>query len=247
MEDSISILVVEDEEIWIENLSMILEGFGYPIVAVARNSTDALAAFSTHEYDVILMDIHLDGSSSGIELGKVVHNMYHKPFIFITSSNDHNFREAAAAHPSAYLTKPVNAHSLYVAIQNGLHNFTDKLPATLPRAEEDAPSSFFVKNGNRYKRLEWADVVYLSATKNYIAVFNAPDKTEYFIRGSLQKALQEMIPKRLQQQFIQVNRGDAVQHSFIQEISGDEVRTAYKTFATSDIFSKEMRAKMNFL
>ena len=245
MENEISILIVEDEEIWIEQLHHILTEFGYTVTKTVSNVEDALVALSEDEYDLVLLDINLNGKKSGIELAKIINKLYVKPFIFLTASLNHQMKDAAATGPSAYLTKPVNPASLYVAIQNAINNFSNNKTGSVK--DDDDFSSFFVKQGARYKKIDWAEVAYLSAGKNYTSVFNAADKTEYYIRSSLQKILQYQVPKHLQKQFVQVNRSEAVKLSFIQEVTNDELKTAFKSFVISDTYSKELKNKLNIL
>lgn len=247
MEHGISVIIVEDEEIWIASLTRMLDDFGYNIVKTVSTVEDALAAFSTCEYDLILMDINLDGRNSGIELGNIVNKLYHKPFIFITADTDNKIKEASRTNPAAYITKPINPTALFIAIQNAIQHFQNDTQTAVHEHEtgEQELTSFFVKQGTRYKKIDWKDVAYLSSGKNYISVFNAADKTEYYIRSSLQKILQYTVPKNLQKHFIQVNRSEAVQLSYIQEIMNDEVKTAFKTFSVSDTYIKELKSKIN--
>jgi DNA-binding LytR/AlgR family response regulator len=247
MENVISVLIVEDEEIWTRTLQLILKDFGYSIARAVNNVEDALSAFGECDYDIILMDIHLNGKNSGIELGKIVRNLYKKPFIFITASREHTVKDAAESGPSAYLPKPINPSSLFIAIQNAINNFNTGQEAVPQKGDEDTFSSFFIKQGNRYKKVDWNDVSYLSAGKNYVSVFNTIDKTEYFIRSSLQRTLQQIIPKHLQKNFIQVNRSEAVQLSFIHELANDEVKTAYKNFPVSESYNKELKSRMKIV
>ncbi|PQJ13067.1 hypothetical protein CJD36_004805 [Flavipsychrobacter stenotrophus] len=240
MEQVISILIVEDEDIWVHNLSLLLENFGFSVVKAVSTVKDALAAFSACDYDLVLMDINLDSRGGGIELGKVLHKMYKKPFIFVTSGDYHDVKEASVANPSAYLTKPINASSLFVAIQNAINNFSNNTGAPEKVAEENF-SFFFVKHGSRYKKIEWKDVVYITSQKNYVSVFNASDKAEYLIRSSLQKTMQHIIPKSIHNQFVQVNRAEVVQLSFVNEITSDEVRTNYRNFPISESGGKELK------
>jgi len=246
MENDISILIVEDEEIWIQNLHLILKDFGFNVVKTVSTADDAIAAFGACEYDLVLMDIHLEGKKSGIELGKIVNKLYNKPFIFITSGNDHEVKEAFEARPSAYLPKPINHSSLFIAIQNAINNFSNDKPASMA-VDEGEFGSFFVKHGKTYKKIEWKNVAYLSAGKNYIGAYNIIDKTEYYIRSSLQKILQHLIPAQLQKQFIQVNRSEAVQISFITEVKNDEVKTQIRSFALSDAFTKVLRSRLKIV
>lgn len=246
MESAISVLIVEDEEIWIQNLTLILEGFGYAVAKTATTVDEALAAFGNNNFDLVLIDINLNGYSSGIELGKIVSGMYHKPFIFVTAGHGHSREAAALARPSAYLTKPVNESSLFIAIQNAINNFSNNLVAD-PDTGNQELSSFFVKHGNRYKKIDWKDVVYLSAGKNYISAFNAVDKCEYYIRGTLQKIMRDIIPDQMKKLFVQVNRSEVVQFSFIQEVMADEVKTLYRTFPVSEGLNKELRKRMRIV
>ncbi len=247
MNNCITILIVEDEEIWIQNLKFILEDLGYVIAGVARRVEDALEMFADIEYDIVLMDINLNGKNSGIELGKMISQVYKKPLIFITANEGHHLKAAEEACPSAYLPKPLNISSLYFAIQNAINNFSNNSSTPLPQKDPETLYSFFVKQGNKYKKINWNDVVYLTAGKNYIGIFNASDKTEYHIRGSLQKTLQHIIPSLMQKSFVQINRSEVIQLSFILEVTADEIKTAYGTFSVTDGFAKDLKSRLNIV
>jgi DNA-binding LytR/AlgR family response regulator len=243
MDELISILIVEDESIWIQTLSLILKELGFSVVKAVSTVDEALTAFKDCKYDVILLDINLNGKNSGIELGNVINKLYHKPFIFVTSSDDYDLMEMADVKPSAYLRKPVNSASLFIAIQNAINNFSNGNGAS----DGNMLQSFFVKQGNRYKKINWTDVAYITAGKNYVSVFNTIDKTDYYIRSSLQRVLQNIIPRQLQKNYVQVNRSEIVQMAFIQELSNDKVVTPYKNFIVTDLFSRELKNRLNIV
>ena len=247
MNNEISILIVEDEKIWIECIQKILNDFVFNIAGVARNVQEALDAFGTVDYDLALVDIQLHGRNTGIELGKVLKTTYNKPFIFITASGDHELEAAAQVGPSAYLTKPVSQSTLFIAIQNAIQNHAAHKAANVSGNRDEGVTFFFVKHGNRYKKVEWKNVAYLSSGKNYVTIFNVADKTEYYIRSSLQKTLRHIIPASLRSQFIQVNRADVVQLSFIQEFTGEELKTEYKALPVSEVYCKELKSKLNII
>ena len=247
MENSISVLIVEDEEVWLHNLTLILDDFGYDVAKAVTTADDALDALGTCDYDLVLLDINLNGRNSGIQLGKMINTVYKKPFIYITASERELLKEAAATNPSAYLAKPVHPSSLFIAINNAINNFQSNKPAVADRPEENTLTSFFVKQGSKYKKVDWKDVVYLAAGKNYVSVFNSVDKAEYYIRSSLQKTMQFVIPKQLKSQFIQVNRAEVVQFSYILELMNDEVKTAYKTFTVSEMYLRDLKQALNIV
>lgn len=245
-DSEISVLIIEDEEIWVKSLKLMLAEFGLKVAGTASNAEDALSLFSTASYDLILMDINLNGKTSGLELGRVVNRVYHKPFIFISANEGHTLEATIDARPAAYLSKPFHPASLYFAIQNAIRNFDTQDMETWTAGNEH-DTTFFVKHGSKYKKIDWRDVVYLSAGKNYISIFNSVDKTEYYIRSSLQKTLQFIIPKELQGGFVQVNRSEIVQFSYIREVMNNEVKTDFKNFPVSDTYSKELRARLKII
>ncbi len=249
MTNDISVLIVEDEDIWIQPLRVILKDFGYTVAGVARTFEEAIEVMAAGTFDLALLDIHLGGRDSGIELGKLIGKVHHKPFIFITAGSDHLIREAAGAKPSAYLVKPINASSLFIAIQSAIENFGHSQPGFVETAGSESESSFFVKHGSRYRRINWKDVVYISAGKNYISLFNAADKKEYYLRGSLQKkSIRFAIPAPPSTaSFIPVNRSEVVQFSFIEEVTNDEVKTPFKNFVLSESHYKELKARVKIL
>jgi CheY-like chemotaxis protein len=161
MQQEISVLVIEDEEIWAQQLELTLHGLGFPVTAIFDNTEDALIQLPTLSFDIALLDININGRNMGIQLGKIIREVYQKPFIFITGSIDnHTAKEALDAGPSAYLIKPVNDTSLFIAVQNAFANFEKKATANAYDIA-NAYESFFVKLGNRYKKIDWKDVVAL--------------------------------------------------------------------------------------
>lgn len=241
MNEEIKVLIIEDEEMWATAIAANLNDFGYQAAGFANTFEAAVKLLATSEFDIVLLDIHLNGRSTGIEVGKMIHSIYRKPFIFITSNMDRQTTDLAIqAHPSAYLTKPVNPVSLVVAIQNAINNFTENLAVS-----HDAPAKdtdfFFAKLGNKYRKINWSNVVYLRSEKNYTCIYHAPDKTEYFIRSTLPKTMSYIIPEFLKKGFFQVNRSEVVQLPFVSEFSGDEVKTIYRNFSISENRIKELK------
>lgn len=247
MQEEIEILIIEDEELWSQSLSANLNDFGYSVTGIADNFEDAVVALNQKNYDIVLLDININGRNSGLELGRMIHTLYQKPFIFITASHgSHTLDQAVASHPSAYLSKPVNPASLVITIQSAINNFDNKTSALETVPEEDY-QFFFVKQGNKYKKINWKDVVCLRSEKKYTSILNAADKTEYFIRSTLPRTLQYIIPKQFRDKFIQVNRAEVLQSGFIQGVNGDEVETAHGVFAMTDSYSKDLRKVLNLL
>lgn len=244
MTEEIKVLIVEDEEMWSKTIANILNDFGYTIAGIADDFESAITMLNTADYDIVLQDIHLHKKTSGIEIGKMINTVYKKPFIFITSSTEPDILAAAVkAGPSAYLTKPVHRASLIATIQSAINNFSNRVSPAFSATMPDN-DIFFVKQGAKYKKLNWTNIVYLRSDKNYTVVFNGPDKTDYFIRSSLAKTMSYIIPAHLHSSFVQINKAEAVQIQFIQELSSYELKTAFKTLTVSDVYMADLKKAM---
>lgn len=247
MQHKISVLVIEDEEIWATKLQMSLDSLGFTVVGMYDNAEDALINIPSLEFDIALLDINLNGKNIGIELGKIIGGVYKKPFIFITGSFDnHTVEQAVSAKPSAYLTKPANDASLFIAVQNAIENF-DKKETAHTISSNNNYDSFFVKLGNRYKKIEWNNVVALVSDKKYTKVLLCNESTEFFINNTLPKTQLHIIPAALKNQFVQINRAEVINIKFVEELGGDRVKTPIGIFESTDGYLKELKVALNIV
>lgn len=246
MQSDISVLVIEDEEIWSHQIIYDLEQFGFTVVGCADSVEEALPAITANNFDIALLDISLNGKDSGIALGKLISQTIKKPFIFITgTTDDHTVAEAASARPSAFLVKPCNPASLFVSIQSAIHHFAANQIAAPAKSEQEL-TGFFVKVGNKYVRVEWQNVVCLRSAKNYTSIITGNDDT-YMIRGTLQKTLQYIVPAALKNNFVQINRTDVLNKLLIKEVADDEAVTEHQTFGITDGYIKNLRQQLNVI
>ncbi len=248
MNNGISVLVIEDEEIWANEIQLMLKELGFTVEAVSNNVEDALNALRTIDYDIALLDIYLNGKNSGLELGKMLFEFYHKPFIFITSSDTHSLTEAVKCKPSAYLIKPANKASLFVTIQSAIQNFnTHKTPQGFLEKEEPALSHFFIKQGNHFKKIEWKNVWYLSSRKNYTKAVVKDNEQGYLFRSSIQKTINNIIPASINTFFVQINRSEVINISFAEELRGNELITSFGKFIISETYIDAVKKKLNIV
>ena len=248
MNSEISVLIVEDEALWAKHLELSLAGYGFTVAATVAKLEDALLALESVSFDIALVDINLAQRNSGIQLGKIISTRYHKPFIFVTASVVDNelLSQALDARPSAYLQKPSTPTQLFAAIQLALQNFSShSSPESLQKMQPELPDSFYIKTGNSYKKINWKEVVYLATDGNYTKVFTEAGGT-FLLRSSLQKTLKLFLPPAFKDHFLQINRGEAIQDSYIQEIKGNAIYTRLRTFTIKDSFEKDLKQKLRF-
>lgn len=123
------ILLVEDDESIIDNLSVFLKKEGFD-VDVATGQKAALDKLDNSYYDLILLDISLkDGN--GFSVCSAVKSSYNIPVIFLTASDD-EYSVVAGFDVGAddYIGKPFRPRELISRIKNVLRR-SNKLGATI--------------------------------------------------------------------------------------------------------------------
>lgn len=101
------IIIIEDEALIAIELESILNALGYKVVGRAMNGDKALDLFASTPCDLILLDIHIKGTRSGIDLAHIINEKYQTPFVFITSFADTaTVAKASETMPYGYIVKP---------------------------------------------------------------------------------------------------------------------------------------------
>jgi NarL family two-component system response regulator LiaR len=104
----IKVFIVEDDEDWIKALSAFLNREpDLLVVGTAVNSSEALSMAQTILFDVILMDIQLEGSKlDGIQTAMMMHELSAAKIIMLTSLNDEqSMTQSFTAGAVQYLEK----------------------------------------------------------------------------------------------------------------------------------------------
>lgn len=112
------ILIIEDEVVVAKSMSKILQAGGYEINGFAANYKEANEQLLSSQPDLILCDINLNDTKTGIDLMKEFDVKFNVPFIFITAySDDKTINEAEKLNPENYLTKPFSEKQLLVSVE----------------------------------------------------------------------------------------------------------------------------------
>jgi signal transduction histidine kinase len=135
------ILVVEDERIVAEDLSMSLQELGYDVPAILESAEEVIARASDIAPDLILMDVMLGGKLDGVEAAERLTAIADIPVIFLTAhADDATFQRAKRSEPLGYLLKPFDVaqlrhtiemalykHSLDARLKESAHRYREKL------------------------------------------------------------------------------------------------------------------------
>lgn len=117
------ILIVEDESVIALNLKEVLIDLGYEPCGIAPSRYKTLVLLERGiKPDLVLMDIYLKGTVTGIELAKELkHIIPNTPIIFLTANSEiSTIKQATACYAYGYLIKPVKERELQANIELAL-------------------------------------------------------------------------------------------------------------------------------
>ena len=119
------ILIVEDDEIIANLISVMLERKGYSIVGKIASGEESIIRSAELEPDLILMDINLAGVMDGVMAAQYIFQLFQYPIVFLTALCDDQLLERAKnAQPLGYILKPFTDRDLSSNVELALYNHT---------------------------------------------------------------------------------------------------------------------------
>ncbi|HTE34482.1 MAG TPA: response regulator [Chryseolinea sp.] len=239
---SIKILAVEDDAIYAESLSLIIHELGYELVGVVDNALAALTMVEHTYPDLILMDIDIKGSMTGIELAAMINSNRRIPIIFVTAFKDkETFGLAKLNFPKAYIIKPYDPASLQSAIELAI--FTEPVRNTTVLQPQSMGDTFYIKDNDRLVKIRLRDILVVEVDEKYCFIITAANR--YAINMRL-KDLMERLPS---EDFLQVHHSFVVRKSAIEEVNIGEqtLRVADKTIPVGRTYKEQLLTTLNLL
>ncbi len=138
------VLIVEDEFISAQYLKKLLEENGMTVCAIAENAEDALDAVRRCDPDLILVDIILEGNTSGCELALELRRFNQDiVIIFLSAHADQEMLDYALdVNAYSYLLKPYRDKEIVTTVKMALKQKRSRQPA----------EHIYLKNGYRFDR-----------------------------------------------------------------------------------------------
>jgi DNA-binding LytR/AlgR family response regulator len=241
---SIKILIVEDEIIIAEDIASRLICIGYNVAGVVDNVDAAIDCLDNDPINIVLIDIALQGTKTGIDLATVINKKFRLPFIFLTSLSDVNTVEKAReTKPASYLLKPFNDNQVKIAIEMALFNFYENT-GKISKDKTDNPElpikmsgALFLKKDTHYDKVEFCNILWLEADSNYTYI---QTKNERYIYSNVLKNFEEKLPRDM---FIRVHRSYIINLSCITGFLGNTLLIGHKQIPVNksnrdDIFKR---------
>ncbi len=145
------ILIVEDDDIIANLITLMLEKKGYTVAGKTGSGEDSIRKAAELDPDLILMDINLNGRMDGVTAASYLFQLFHFPIIFLTGLCDDNLLERAKnAQPYGYLLKPFSDRELNSNVELALYNhsikkkYLDNYPIGPPQKIMEVPEVIIV-------------------------------------------------------------------------------------------------------
>lgn len=116
------ILIVEDDRIVARDIQHQLARMGHVVIGMSASGEDAIRLAGSHQPDLVLMDIRLEGEMDGIEAARRIRDAHRIPIVFLTAyANDEVVQRASLTEPFGYLLKPFEEPQMRTVIQMALY------------------------------------------------------------------------------------------------------------------------------
>jgi len=127
MSNKLKVLIVEDEPVIAENISIYLDNKDFEVSAIAYDSEEAFQQLKTNTPDAAILDINLESDQDGIDIAAYINKEIQIPFLFLTSYSDKNtLDKAKQVKPSGYIVKPFNEKTLLASLEIAISNFASE-------------------------------------------------------------------------------------------------------------------------
>ena len=152
------------------SLIEILQENNYDVVRV-KNASEAEKELKNQFFDIIILDIMIDGKPEGISLAKRINKeQIDVPFLFLTSIQSKAiFEEAKFTNPFSYLLKPYNKLELLYALELAIETHYKQENAISFNSKNAvlSPDFLFVKKNKSVVKVEVAFINYIEVQEKY--------------------------------------------------------------------------------
>lgn len=174
-----------------------------------HNGTDFLCETKGGEYDLVLLDVLMQGES-GVQIARELRKRDKNVRIIFVSSSPEFAVESYSVEAYHYLLKPVDAGLLF--------RLLDKVGSELAAQEEQG---FVLKNREGIVRISFTRLEYVEVI-NKTVVFHLADGTVYEVKAALADYEGKLLDRK---EFIKTHRSYLVNLGYVQAISANCVVT----------------------
>jgi DNA-binding LytR/AlgR family response regulator len=204
MTPRIKCVITDDEPIARKGLQGYIDKIDFlEVTAVCEDAIQLTSLLKQQTVDLLFLDIEMP-YITGIDFLK---NTPQAPKVVFTTAYEQYAIKGYELDILDYLLKPISFDRFLKAANKAYDYFASQ--------QTGAGNYLFVKTDNKLEKINFADLLFVEAMENYVALYMGDKK---LITHSTLKALQEKLPPK---QFIQPHKSYIVNINCIQSIEGN--------------------------
>ncbi|MDR2954792.1 MAG: LytTR family DNA-binding domain-containing protein [Prevotella sp.] len=203
-------LIVDDESFAIEGIIVHIKKLNFlEVAATCSSAIEAREILRKGNIDLMFLDINMP-DLSGLEL---LESLDKPPLTILTTAYSEYALDGFRLNVVDYLLKPIGFQRFFQAAEKALevHN------ASVSLKDEVQPSEMYIRQGDAFVKISWADILYVESMQNYLKLHF--DGKTYTIHQTM-ASLEELLPKDA---FFRIHKSYLVNIAHIDLISGGRI------------------------
>jgi DNA-binding LytR/AlgR family response regulator len=226
-----SILVVEDNEMIRESISLILESQGFTVTKAADGEA-GIKEIMNSTFDLVISDIRMPNKDGFEVLNSIKHFTNPPAFIFLTAQTDRqDWRMGMELGADDYITKPFLKEDVIKSVNTQLSKRTnlqkrfslekemlellkDKVISDDPKEDElKYEGNLFISDTDKSEFIKISNILFITASKDYSKIYTADGK-EFIIRKPI-KIWESRLPA---DRFLRIHRSTIINTECIEKV-----------------------------
>ena len=204
-------IIIDDEPMARKGLKEYLEDADFiQLAGEFDNPLKAMDILTKQKIDLIFLDIQMP-KLSGLDFIKT---LSHPPMIIFTTAYPQHAVEGFELNAVDYLLKPFSFDRFWKAILK-VKAMSEQKSIGPAESESDY---FFIKTDNKLVKINYADVLFIEALQNYVAIHTTGKK---YIGYLTLHSIEENLPP---QKFVKTHKSFIVAIDKVESIEGNEIR-----------------------
>jgi DNA-binding LytR/AlgR family response regulator len=203
-------LIIDDEPLARKGLKEYLGDVDFvQLLGEFDNPVKAMDIMMKEKIDLIFLDIQMP-KMTGLEFLK---SLPHPPLVIFTTAYPQYAVEGFELNAVDYLLKPFSFDRFWKAVLKA-RSMKENPQATVANAEEDF---FYIKSDNKLVKINYADVQFIEALQNYVAIHT--DQKKYITYLTFH-SIEEYLPAN---RFVKTHKSYIVAMHKVESIEGNEI------------------------
>ena len=119
---SVSVLIIEDEQIVASDIARIVEDMGHRVAGMASHQDQSISLAEQLKPGLVLADIRLEGDGDGIAAAQRILESYSVPIVFVTGYPE-RLLTGGGLEPAFVVAKPFDSEALKITIAHALATY----------------------------------------------------------------------------------------------------------------------------